>query len=176
MGLGVVMATLAVASVAFAQPGEVAKAAAEPIMKQLEAFRRDDYDIAYIFASTEVRRMFDREAFERMVKGGYPEIARSTFALVSRTEVTPDGHVYVNGRRVRTVTGRQITGTPSSSDTVTSAAQRRTIRGSWLSQLSVSLISSRPHRPVSLSWPYTVRLPGTPSVSVEVSSVAAAPG
>ena len=107
MGLGVVMATLAVASVAFAQPGEVAKAAAEPIMKQLEAFRRDDYDIAYIFASTEVRRMFDREAFERMVKGGYPEIARSTFALVSRTEVTPDGHVYVNVK-IRGANGNSI--------------------------------------------------------------------
>ena len=107
MGLGVVMATLAVASVAFAQPGEVAKAAAEPIMKQLEAFRRDDYDVAYIFASTEVRRMFDREAFERMVKGGYPEIARSTFALVSRTEVTPDGHVYVNVK-IRGANGNSI--------------------------------------------------------------------
>ena len=107
MGLGVVVATLAVASVAFAQPGEVAKAAAEPIMKQLEAFRRDDYDVAYIFASTEVRRMFDREAFERMVKGGYPEIARSTFALVSRTEVTPDGHVYVNVK-IRGANGNSI--------------------------------------------------------------------
>ncbi|PYO57215.1 MAG: hypothetical protein DMD83_10360 [Candidatus Rokuibacteriota bacterium] len=107
MGLGVVMATLAVASVGFAQSGEVAKAAAEPIMKQLEAFRRDDYDIAYIFASTEVRRMFDREAFERMVKGGYPEIARSTFALVSRTEVTPDGHVYINVK-IRGANGNSI--------------------------------------------------------------------
>ena len=107
MGLGVVVATLAVASVAFAQPGEVAKAAAEPIMKQLEAFRRDDYDIAYIFASAEVRRMFDREAFERMVKGGYPEIARSTFALVSRTEVAPDGHVYINVK-IRGANGNSI--------------------------------------------------------------------
>jgi len=106
-GLGVVMATLVVASVAFAQPGEVAKAAAEPIMKQLEAFRRDDYDVAYIFASADIQRMFDREAFERMVKGGYPEIARSTFALVSRTEVTPDGHVYVNVK-IRGANGNSI--------------------------------------------------------------------
>ena len=106
-GLGVVMATLVVASVAFAQPGEVAKAAAEPIMKQLDAFRRDDYDVAYIFASADIQRMFDREAFERMVKGGYPEIARSTFALVSRTEVTPDGHVYVNVK-IRGANGNSI--------------------------------------------------------------------
>ena len=107
IGLAIVLATLAVASVALAQPGEVAKAAAEPIMKQLEAFRRDDYDIAYVLASAEVRRMFDREAFERMVKGGYPEIARSTFALVSRTEVAPDGHVYVNVK-IRGANGNSI--------------------------------------------------------------------
>ena len=51
--------------------------------------------------------MFDREAFERMVKGGYPEIARSTFALVSRTEVAPDGHVYVNVK-IRGANGNSI--------------------------------------------------------------------
>ena len=95
IGLGLVIATLAGASVAAAQPAEVAKAAAEPIMRQLEAFRRDDYDAAYAFASAEIKRMFDREAFERMVKGGYPEIAQSAFALVSRTEVAPDGHVHI---------------------------------------------------------------------------------
>ena len=51
--------------------------------------------------------MFDREAYERMVKVGYPEIARSTFALVSRTEVTPDGHVYVNVK-IRGANGNSI--------------------------------------------------------------------
>jgi hypothetical protein len=96
IGSAVVFATLAVATLGLAQPGEVARAAAEPIMKQLEAFRRDDYDAAYVFASAEIKRMFDRQAFERMVKGGYPEIARSTFAVVSRTEVASDGHVYVS--------------------------------------------------------------------------------
>ena len=94
-GLGLVIATLAGASVASAQHGDTAKAAAEPILRQLEAFRRDDYDAAYVFASTEIKRMFDRQAFERMVKGGYPEIARSAFALVSRTDVGPDGHVHI---------------------------------------------------------------------------------
>jgi len=107
MGLGVVVATLAVASVAFAQPGEVAKAAAEPIMKQLEAFRRDDYDIAYIFASTEVRRMFDREAFERMVKGGYPEIARSASASIVGSVLAPNGLVYLT-LKIRGSNGKSI--------------------------------------------------------------------
>jgi len=82
-------------NVARAQPTEIAKAAAEPIMKQLDAFRRDDYDAAYLFASTEIKQMFDRPAFERMVKGGYPEIARSTSAVVSRTDMGPDGDVLV---------------------------------------------------------------------------------
>ena len=71
------------------------RAAAEPIMKQLDAFKRDDYDAAYGFASAEIRQMFDRRAFERMVKTGYPEIARSSFALVGETEERADGHVLV---------------------------------------------------------------------------------
>jgi ABC-type transporter MlaC component len=86
------------ASAAAAQPAGIAKAATEPIMRQLEAFRRGDYDAAYVFASAEIKQMFDRRAFERMVKDGYPEIARSFFALVSRADVGPDGRVYVHVR------------------------------------------------------------------------------
>jgi hypothetical protein len=71
------------------------KAAAEPVLRQLEAFRRNDYDAAYSFASAEIRRMFDRAAFERMVKSGYPEIANSVRATVIATRVGPDGHVYL---------------------------------------------------------------------------------
>ena len=59
------------------------KEAAEPVMKQLEAFRRGDFDTAYTFASSEIKQLFDRPAFEHMVKNGYPEIARSTFASVA---------------------------------------------------------------------------------------------
>jgi hypothetical protein len=98
IGLAIGLATLGGATGASAQPSDIVKAASEPIMKQLEAFRRDDYDAAYVFASTEIKQMFDRQAFERMVKGGYPEIARSTFALVARTEVGPGGDVYVQVR------------------------------------------------------------------------------
>jgi ABC-type transporter MlaC component len=98
IGLAIVLCSLAGASVASAQQNDVVKAAAEPIMKQLEAFRRNDYDAAYVFASAEIKQMFDRQAFERMVKGGYPEIARSTFALVARSEVGPGGDVYVQVR------------------------------------------------------------------------------
>jgi len=107
IGIVLVATGLTDASVAAAQPSDIGKAAAEPIMKQLDAFRRDDYDAAYVFASTEIKQMFDRQAFERMVKGGYPEIARSTSAVVSRTEMGPDGDVYVQ-LRIRGANGGGI--------------------------------------------------------------------
>jgi hypothetical protein len=46
IGLELMAATLFVATTSFAQPATDVKAAAAPIMKQLEAFRRDDYDTA----------------------------------------------------------------------------------------------------------------------------------
>ncbi len=98
---------LGVAAAVSAQSEKDVKAAAEPIMKQLEAFRRDDYDTAYAFASAEIQQLFDRAAFERMVKGGYPEIARSTFALIAQSEVTPDSHVHIRVR-IRGANGNSI--------------------------------------------------------------------
>jgi hypothetical protein len=83
------------------------KEATEPIMKQLEAFRRGDFDTAYNFASSEIREQFDRPAFEQMVKGGYPEIAQSTFATVVSCAIAPDGHVYV-AVKVRGANGNSI--------------------------------------------------------------------
>jgi uncharacterized protein DUF4864 len=71
------------------------KETTEPVMKQLEAFRRGDFDTAYTFASSEIKELFDRSAFEQMVKNGYPEIARSTFASVAGSTVAPNGHVYL---------------------------------------------------------------------------------
>ncbi len=107
LSLAVVLAALFGASIAAAQQSDVAKVAAESIMKQLEAFRRDDYDAAYVFASADVKQLFDRRAFERMVKDGYPEIARSTSAAVARAEVAPDGDVYVH-LRIRGANGSGI--------------------------------------------------------------------
>ena len=96
IGVSILVTALALGVTASAQPAAVAKAVSEPITRQLEAFRRDDYDAAYTFASAEVRQVFDRQGFERMVKGGYPEIAHSTFGFVSRTETAPDGHVLAH--------------------------------------------------------------------------------
>ena len=77
-------------------PGvEDVRAASEPIMRQLEAFRRGDFDAAYTFASEEIRGRFGRAQFEAMVRGGYPEIARSVFAAVADGERASNGNVYL---------------------------------------------------------------------------------
>ena len=81
--------------------------AAEPVMKQLEAFRRGDFDTAYTFASSEIKELFDRPAFERMVRNGYPEIAHSTFASIAASAVAPDGHVYLQ-IKIRGANGNSI--------------------------------------------------------------------
>ena len=83
------------------------KEAMEPPMKQLEAFRRGDFDTAYTFASAEIKEQFDREAFEQMVRGGYPEIARSTSATVAQSILAPDGTVYVT-LKIRGSNGKSI--------------------------------------------------------------------
>ena len=93
--LAVLAASLLAAGALGAQHGPDPKTAIDPVMQQLEAFRRDDYDTAYAFASASIQGMFDRAAFEQMVKGGYPEIARSSSAHVVESRVGPDGHVYL---------------------------------------------------------------------------------
>jgi hypothetical protein len=96
--------------VADAQPSPEMSAATVTVMRQLEAFRRDDFDAAYAFASANIKQIFDRPTFETMVRRGYPEIARSVSAIVTGSDVGPDGHIYVrltihgaNGRSVDAV-------------------------------------------------------------------------
>ena len=104
--IGLALLLLAPALPAHAQtpaPNE----ASEPVMKQLEAFRRDDFDTAYTFASSEIKEQFDRPAFEHMVKTGYPEIARSTFATVAASTVAPNGHAYLQ-IKIRGANGNSI--------------------------------------------------------------------
>lgn len=47
---------------------------------QLAAFREDDFSRAYGFAAGSIRGMFPPAAFEKMVRAGYPLIARSARA------------------------------------------------------------------------------------------------
>ena len=106
-----VASTLAVVSVcvfAWAQADRTnAKAAAEPVVKQLEAFRRGDFDTAFTFASGMIQAQFDRPAFETMVRRGYPEIARSTFAAVTKTELESPGLAYVTVK-IRGANGQAV--------------------------------------------------------------------
>jgi len=88
-----------------AKPGP--KEATEPVIRQLEAFRRGDFDTAYTFASSEIREQFSRPAFEQMVRAGYPEIAQSTSAAIAASAVAPNGHVYLSVR-IRGANGNSI--------------------------------------------------------------------
>ena len=89
------IAAILLAAPALAQERSELRDAEEPVMRQLEAFRRDDYDTAYGFASASIRELFDRQAFERMVRRGYPAIARSAFAVITERTLASDGHAYL---------------------------------------------------------------------------------
>jgi hypothetical protein len=104
------LALALVAAAADAQPRPEVAAATTTVLRQLEAFRRGDFDAAYAFASADIKQIFDRPTFEAMVRGGYPEIARSISAVVTDGDVGSDGHVYLrvtihgaNGRSVDVV-------------------------------------------------------------------------
>ena len=78
-----------------AQAPEDTRAAVEVVMKQLEAFRQDDFDTAYTFASRELKHVWDRHGFETMVRRGYPEIARSTYAFIAHARRGDGGYLYL---------------------------------------------------------------------------------
>jgi len=78
-----------------AQAPEDIGGAIEVVMQQLDAFRRDDFDTAYTFASREIKHVWDRNGFEAMVRRGYPEIAHSTHAFVAHARRSPSGHLYL---------------------------------------------------------------------------------
>ena len=108
VGVAGVLALLSLCASAVAQADKTnPKSAAEPVVKQLEAFRRGDFDTAFTFASGMIKAQFDRQAFETMVRGGYPEIARSTFAAVMKTELESPGLAYVTVK-IRGVNGQAV--------------------------------------------------------------------
>ena len=92
---GSAISLLLMAAVATAQPTGTLGDATRVALRQLDAFRRGDFDAAYGFASSDIRQMFDRQAFERMVRGGYPEIARSISGVVTDGRVEPGGPALI---------------------------------------------------------------------------------
>ncbi len=57
------------------------------IRSQLDAFNREDYRAAYHCAAPEIQAQFSLPEFRRMVKEGYPAIARSHSASFGRPQV-----------------------------------------------------------------------------------------
>ena len=76
-------------------------------MQQLEAFRHDDFETAFTFASGTIHDMFDTARFEVMVRGGYPEIARSVSASIDGSKRGDASELYLFVR-VRGVNGRAV--------------------------------------------------------------------
>jgi len=73
------------------------------ISGQLEAFRKDDYAAAYVFAAQAIKAKFALEDFERMVRAGFPAIAHSTSAKFGLTfdngdEAVINVRVFSEGR------------------------------------------------------------------------------
>lgn len=68
------------------------------ILGQLEAFRKGDYPGAYRFAAPGIREQFPLEAFESMIKAGYPVIARNEEAVFGLT--VDDGEKAVVNVRI----------------------------------------------------------------------------
>jgi len=80
------------------------------VMQQLDAFRRNDFQAAFTFASQTIHDLFDAARFEAMVRGGYPEIARSVRANIDGSKRGDAGELYLflhvqgeNGRAVEAV-------------------------------------------------------------------------
>lgn len=74
------------------------------IRQQLDAFRRNDYAAAYVFAAPGIKGQFPVEAFAEMVRRGYPIIANSKEASFGVT--LDDGEKAVVTVRVTGVDGQ----------------------------------------------------------------------
>jgi hypothetical protein len=83
------------------------------IQQQMIAFNKDDYSTAHTFASEEIRQRFSKERFERMVKSGYPRIAKSHLVsfgeiLFSADQQAAVATVHVTGKDRVTVIARYL--------------------------------------------------------------------
>jgi len=92
----VLLSALLVVPAARAELEPDVAAARDAALAQLEAFRGGDFDRAYTYASREIRTQFDRVAFERMVRRGYPQIAAPASVTVDGAErITGGGGVFL---------------------------------------------------------------------------------
>jgi hypothetical protein len=108
--LAAVLAALLLGDGAAAQRDPDLDEAGRVVLQQLEAFRRNDFETAFGFASRTIHDMFDTPRFEAMVRGGYPEIARSVRANIDGSKRGDAGELYLflhvegeNGRAVEAI-------------------------------------------------------------------------
>ena len=101
---GIMLLVLAAAS---AQPVDQGAAMAKTVLDQLDAFRRDDWNAAYGYASSAIQAQFDPEAFREMVTRGYAPISRSATARVRHVEAL-DAHRGLVEMRVEGHDGETI--------------------------------------------------------------------
>lgn len=80
---------------------------AKVIEGQLAAFRDNDFPRAYTFAASGIKEMFGPAEFERMVKVGYPVIARSASAEYGLT-LDSGEEAVVNVRIVGAADGQAV--------------------------------------------------------------------
>ena len=108
--LAAILAILLLAGAGAGQRDADVDEAGRVVMQQLEAFRRDDFQAAFTFASRTIHDLFDAGRFEAMVRSGYPEIARSARANIDGSKRGDAGELYLflhvhgeNGRGVEAV-------------------------------------------------------------------------
>lgn len=83
------------------------------IQQQMKTFNENDYVTAQSFASEGLRRRFSKERFEKMVKSGYPQIAKSHLVsfgeiLFSDDRQSAVAAVHVTGKDRVTVIARYL--------------------------------------------------------------------
>lgn len=110
IGRAAVTVLMLFAAASGAQSDPDIDAAGRVVLQQLDAFRRDDFDTAFSFASATIHDAFDRARFEQMVRGGYPEIAHSLSAVIDGSQRGDAGELFLfltirgdNGRAVQAV-------------------------------------------------------------------------
>jgi hypothetical protein len=95
--VGLLAAALALAAAGPSRAQEADAAIRGVISSQIEAFKADDFDMAFTFASPAIKRLFGNpERFGQMVQSGYPMVWRPA-------EVRFSGLATREGRTIQSV-------------------------------------------------------------------------
>jgi hypothetical protein len=76
-------------------PKDVRKGVQQVVEAQLAAFHENEYGEAYALASASIQRQFSAALFERMIKRGYPALARHARAELGLVHDDGEGRAEV---------------------------------------------------------------------------------